>query len=183
MGFVSLACTPNEFLGYVHQHVRLVGRKVQSIPHNERHGQPMMGFEPPPRLTFTLDLDLVIEGGCATREPAQATLQFPMGKRAQVNGKENEPYVSWLHEVVRKKNAHTVLLFPKCCGPYNSQYQDLLRRALPEVTLYIPDVYDLHDNVHAHLDRLCRNLADAGIMNIPEPPKLPTELPTLHCVS
>lgn len=183
MSFASLVCTPNEFLEYVHRYVRLVKRKIEFIPHDEQCGQLMMGFKPPPCLTFTLDFDLVVEGGCATREPPQATVQFPMGKYAKVNGEESEPYVSWLHEVVHKKNAQSVLLFPKCCGPYSRKYQELLQRALPEVTLYIPDVYDLHDNVHAHLDRLCRNLADAGIMNIPEPPKPPTKLPTLHCVS
>lgn len=179
MGFVNLVCTPNEFLEYVHQHVRLVGRKIEPIPHDEQRQQLMVRF----RFTFTLDLDLVIEGECAAVEPRQATLQFPIGMYAPGKSKGNKPYVSWLHEVVREKNAYRVLLFPKCCGPYNRQYQDLLQRALPEVTLYIPDVYDLHDNIHAHLNRLCRNLTDAGIMKIPEPPKSPTKLPTLHCVS
>jgi hypothetical protein len=154
----------NEFLEYVGTYVRLVDGKAEPIPEDEIEGQLTLPFEQTQKPVFTRKIDLVIAGGCEEAYRDKATLQVPMGALMKTFGKEDEPDQSWLHAVITRNNACTVLIFPICCGSYGKQYEDLIRQACPAVEFLFPPVHDLYDNVHSRLDQLCQHLIDAGMM-------------------
>lgn len=160
----TMARKPADFLDYVGNFIRIVDGKAECIPEDERHGQRTMDFLAAKKPSFLIDVDVVIEGGCADMFLMEPTRQFLMGKCIKEAGKENEPRRSWLHEVIKEYAAKSVLIIPSCCGPYAEEHQEMVRAAFPNVQFYFPYIGNLHDNTYDHLDQLSDWLIEANIM-------------------
>lgn len=145
-----------ENLGHM---IRIVEGRAELIPHDERTGQQTMEFSKGHAPRFIIDVDLVIEGGCACFSVARPSLQFPLGKEDPTREK------SWLHEIMESQKPKSVIFLPGCCGQYDERHQAIIREAFPGIEMHFPEiVHNYCDNVHAHLDRFSNELIKANVL-------------------
>lgn len=144
--------------------IRIVEGRAERIPDDEQHGQETFEFSKGQKPRFLVDIDLVIEGDCGRIILEKASLQFPLGVCIPEAGKQHEPAKSWLHEVVRSHTPKSILFVPGCCGQYDEERQDLIRRAFPEIQMYFPRLGDYCDCIHERLDRVCNDLIKANVL-------------------
>lgn len=126
----------------------LVGGELQEIPGDIQHGQLLLATVKTQKLAYAMDLDLILQTGCA-HLAEYAT---------------SESLILTIGTELNERQASSVLIYPVCCGPYNEGFKDLLESTFREVKWYVPRVPNLFDTVWLNSMPLYQVLFAAGII-------------------
>lgn len=122
------------FLDSINRSYYLEGRTLYTREKEDVAAQLALPLVNRKALAFAKPIDCVIWGPCGG-ELIDVSEAFPMGQTTDDAGRP----CSWLHEVTRGKKL--VLILAECCNGYAHEYEELLRRALPDCELLFSDSF------------------------------------------